>query len=100
MIPPDAKVGDFARICDTHPGAANLNVRLSACGSYLIAATRQVALGRKHPSCWDELNTGKASPLVLINTMVRLGKDPEEAKQAADWTIRELVMIAAPACRH
>jgi len=74
--------------------------RLNICASYLSGAAYQVALSKRSPECWDDLEGGAASLArsgeLLFHLATLPGDQDREVGEALRWL---LVEVTAKHCK-
>jgi hypothetical protein len=96
----ESTVNDFALECQHPIKKSHGSQRVALCVSYINAAVMQIALTKRSPQCWAELEAGKAAPGPVMDVLFYLASQPGEGKKPLASELRAVVTeVAAKACK-
>jgi hypothetical protein len=93
-------VNDFALECQ-HPIKKTHGLQRNAlCVSYINSAVLQIALAKRSPECWADLEAGKAAPGPIMDVLFYIAAQPEQRTRQLATELRTVVTeVAAKACK-
>lgn len=93
-------ITEFSLQCQHPAMKSHPAERLSLCLTYVSSAVHQIALAKRSPKCWHEIDEGAAAPGPLMDVMFYLATQPNEKSRAVGEAIRETVVeVAAKSCK-
>lgn len=93
-------VAEFALECQHSAMKGRPEERLNLCLTFLSSSVHQIALAKRSPKCWQEVEAGKASPMALSDVLFYLATQPEDKSRPVGEALREVVTeVAAKACK-
>lgn len=91
-------VAEFALECQHPAMKGHPEDRLNL--TFLSSSVHQIALAKRSPKCWEEVEAGKASPMALSDALFYLATQPEDKSRPVGEALREVVTeVAARACK-
>lgn len=97
---PESTVNDFALDCQHPIKKSHGPQRLALCISYINAAVQQIALAKRSPQCWAELEAGKAAPGPIMDVLFYMATQPDQRNRQLASELRTVVVeVAAKACK-
>lgn len=96
----NSTVNDFALECQ-HPIKKSYGPqRLALCITYINAAVLQIALAKRSPKCWSELEGGNVAPGPIMDALFYIASQPGQGKRELASELRSVVVdVAATACK-
>lgn len=96
----ESTVNDFALQCQ-HPIKKSYGPhRIALCVTYINSAVQQIALAKRSPKCWAELEAGNAAPGPIMDVLFHIAGEPEQGRRQLASELRSVVVdVAAKACR-
>ena len=96
----ESTVGDFALECQHPIKKSHPNERVALCVTHINSAVQQVALTKRSPECWNEIEGGKAAPGPLMDVLFFLASQPDGRSKKLDSELRNIVVeLAATSCK-
>lgn len=93
-------VAEFALECQRPAMKSHSEERLNLCLTFLSGSVHQIALAKQSPKCWQEVEAGIVSPIVLSDALFFLATRPEDRGRPVGEALREVVTeVAAKACK-
>jgi hypothetical protein len=93
-------VNDFALECQHPIKKSHGPERNALCVTYINAAVLQIALTKRSPQCWAELESGKAAPGPIMDVLFYIATQPEQRNRPLASELRSVVIdVAAKACK-
>ena len=93
-------VAEFALECQHWGMKSRPEERGNLCLTFLTSSVHQIALAKRSPKCWQEIESGNASPMAISDALFYLATQPEEKGRPVGEALREIVVdVAAKSCR-
>lgn len=96
----ESTVSDFALECQQPVKKSHGPQRVSLCITYINSAVQQIALAKRSPECWAELEAGKAAPGPIMDALFYSATQREQRLRPLADELRSIVVeVAAKACK-
>jgi hypothetical protein len=93
-------VSEFALECQHPAMKGRPEERMNLCLTFLSSALHQIALAKRSAKCWQEIDSGKASPMAISDVLFYLATQPEDKNRPVGDALREIVVdVAAKSCK-
>lgn len=93
-------VAEFALECQHPAKKSRPEERLNLCLTFISSAVHQIALAKRSPKCWQEIESGMASPMALSDALFFLATQPADKNRPVGEALREIVIeVAAKSCK-
>lgn len=93
-------VAEFALECQHPAKKGRPEERLNLCLTFLSTSVHQIALAKRSPKCWQEIESGMASPMALSDALFYLATQPADKNRQVGEALREIVIeVAAKSCK-
>ena len=93
-------VAEFALECQHPAMKSHPDERMNICLTFLASAVHQIALAKRSSRCWQEVESGKASPMAISDALFYMATQPEEKGRPVGEALREVVVeVAAKSCK-
>lgn len=95
----ESTVGDFAMECQHPVKKSHSTERVALCISYINSAVQQVALAKKSPACWNEIEAGATAPGPLMDILYFIASQPDGRSKPLSNELRTVIVeVAAKSC--